>query len=324
MFRCLTALRCLAAASALAAAAMVASATKPERFVLVPGTMDPGRQPDGNSVILDAPAGLIVFDTGRHPAQQEKILAIARSRSKPIAAIVNSHWHLDHSGGDGALRAAYPRAQLFASNAIQGALRGFFPKSRADAEKFMAFGKAGEAEVEDMKRDIGRIAAPAALMPTHPINRSARMRIAGRLLEVHLARFAATEGDVWIRDPREQVVLAGDLVVGIVPFFDTACPDGWRKALDEIARTPFVRLVPGHGEVMTRDDFLSWRRAFNNLLDCAASDRSRQACVSGWTADASSFIPAGRERLAANFVGYYLDSRLRAAPEERDRFCKAL
>src|SRR3954468_19428504 len=75
---------------------------------LVPGSFEPGRQPDGNSVFLEAPDGLILVDTGRHPAHQERLLAYAKARGRPIAAIVNTHWHLDHTGGNAEIRAAYP------------------------------------------------------------------------------------------------------------------------------------------------------------------------------------------------------------------------
>ena len=42
---------------------------------LVPGSLEPNRGPDGNSVFLDAPAGLILIDTGRHPAHRDRLLA---------------------------------------------------------------------------------------------------------------------------------------------------------------------------------------------------------------------------------------------------------
>ena len=76
---------------------------------LIEGATTPNRQPDGNSInVIMAPAGLIVFDSGRHPEHAQAILDFARSQHRPIAAIVNSHWHLDHVGGNPRLRAAYP------------------------------------------------------------------------------------------------------------------------------------------------------------------------------------------------------------------------
>ena len=290
----------------------------------VAGGFEPGRSPDGNSVFLDAPAGLILVDTGRHADHQAKLLAHAASRGRPVIAIVNTHWHLDHSGGNAEIRAAFPRAPLYASGAVEGALAGFFPKSRAQAEGFLASGKASAEQAAEIRGDFAAMDDPAALRATRLVTRSARMRIGGRRLEVNLAPFAATEGDVWIYDPAARLVIAGDLVVASVPFMDTACPEGWRKALDAIAARPFATLLPGHGDPMTKSDFLAWRGAFGNLLDCAASDRGRDACIAGWKRDAGRFIAADEQGRVAAMVGYYLDSRLRASPEERLRYCKAL
>ena len=68
---------------------------------LQPGGFEPGRGPDGNTIIFDGPQGLVVVDTGRHSWHSDAILAYARERGRPIAAIVNTHWHLDHSSGNG-------------------------------------------------------------------------------------------------------------------------------------------------------------------------------------------------------------------------------
>jgi glyoxylase-like metal-dependent hydrolase (beta-lactamase superfamily II) len=301
-----------------------APAAKPDLgWHVVPGAFEPGRQPDGNSVFIDAPEGLILIDTGRSPAHQEKLLAYAKARGKPIAAIVNTHWHLDHTGGNSEIRAAYPKAPVYGSKAIEGALTGFFPQSRKSSMEFLASGQAGPELQAEIKGDLAAMDDRESLRPSRAVARSGRVRVAGRPLRLNLARFAATEGDVWVYDERSKLLVAGDLAVGLVPFFDTGCPEGWRKALGEIAATPFATLVPGHGEPMTRPQFLQWRKAFDNLLDCAASTRAKEACVAGWKRDAAAFIPAGERRIDS-LVGYYLDTRLRAAPAERDRFCRPL
>ena len=104
---------------------------------LVPGGFPPDRQPDGNSVIFAAPEGLIVVDTGRHSSQREAILALARAQKKEIVAIVNTHWHLDHVSGNPDLRAAYPGLRVYASDAIDGALKNFFPSSVKDSAAYL-------------------------------------------------------------------------------------------------------------------------------------------------------------------------------------------
>src|SRR5690242_9914942 len=75
-------------------------------WYLIRGIPPPGGGPDGNTIIIDAPDGLIVVDTGRHIQHSDKILAFAKEHKRPIAAIVNTHWHLDHSSGNRRIKAA--------------------------------------------------------------------------------------------------------------------------------------------------------------------------------------------------------------------------
>jgi glyoxylase-like metal-dependent hydrolase (beta-lactamase superfamily II) len=306
--------------------AAVAAARPPaaEAYHLIPGQFGPDSSPDGNSIFLDAPEGLILIDTGRHPEHTERLIAYARGRGRPIVAVFNTHWHLDHSSGNGLVRAAFPRARIYASNAIDGALPTFLRESREDAERQLAAGQIPEAQRAEVRRFLAVMDHPEMLRPTRPVTRSAMQRIAGRRLQVNLAPFAATEGDVWLYDPAAHLLIAGDLVVTEVPFMDTACPEGWRRALDALAATPFTTLIPGHGEPMSRDQFLVWRTAFGNLLDCGASERPRAECIAGWRRDAAIFMRPGRERMVDAMVGYYLDSRLRAAPAERQHYCRPL
>ena len=311
-----------AVAAVLAACSPIAAeADDPLGYHVIPGSFAPGRGPDGNSVFLDAPEGLILVDTGRHPAHQEKLLGFAKAKGRPIVAIVNTLWHLDHNGGNAEIRAAYPNAKLYASAAVEGALKDFFPKSRAAAEAYLESGQASAEREVEIRRDFAAMDDPHSLRATDVVSRSGTMTIAGRRLAVNLAPYAATESDIWIFDEASGLAVVGDLVVGLVPFMDTACPEGWRDALDAIAATPFTILVPGHGDVMDRSDFLAWRAAYNHFLDCAESDRSRAECVAGWQRDAARFIPTNDQARVAEMGGYYLDTRLRSAPEERRRFC---
>lgn len=317
MFRLIT----VAAAFLIATAAHADPIEVATGITLVPGSNQAGRQPDGNSILIDAPGGIILVDTGRHTAHQDAILATAKVRGKPISVIINTHWHLDHSGGNGEIRTVYPAAPLYASHAVEGALRGFLRASRADAEQYLRSGKASPGLAEDIALDIAAIDNPASLRPSIPVTASKSMKIAGRAIEMHLASFAATEGDIWLYDRGSHVLIAGDLVVAAAPYLDTACPEGWRKALDEIATRNFRILVPGHGAPMSRAQFLQWKRAFTNLLDCAASDAADAACIAGWRRDAAAYIRDAPQEIDG-LIAYYLEARLRVAPEERERYCK--
>jgi glyoxylase-like metal-dependent hydrolase (beta-lactamase superfamily II) len=296
---------------------------EPYHFILGRVPLD-WQGPDGNTVVLEAPRGLIVVDTGRSPMHAQAILDYAKAHRRPIAAIVNSHWHLDHTTGNYDIRQVYPLAQVYASTAIEGALVGFLNKGRAQADKMLADPKTAEGQRAQMIRGRYRIDHPDTLRPTRPIIRSGRMTIAGRSLDVHLAKFAATEGDVWLYDPKSRTAIVGDLVVGIVPFMDTACADGWSKALAEVAAVPFKTLIPGHGDPMDRAHFLKWRKAYNDFVSCGHSSADKKRCVDGWMRDASNFIDNEHRDYARGAAEYYLDTRLRSSPEEQQRYCEPL
>lgn len=287
---------------------------------LLAGVFAPGRQPDGNSVLLEAPGGWVVVDTGRHLEHTRALVEFARGRNRPIATVVNSHWHLDHLGGNALLRREFPALEVLASGAFDGARTGFLAKYRKYLEDTIAKAEgAGAAPSE--RAELALLDAAPALAPDEVVAASGRRLLAGRELEVRLAAHAVTAGDLWLLDPATATLIAGDLVTLPVPFLDTACPVGWRAALDELARADFTRLVPGHGQVMSRGDFERYRGAFGNLLDCAASDRAQAACAEGWLADLGALLPATEHAFARQLLDYYLDAALRADPASRAALC---
>ncbi|HLZ73485.1 MBL fold metallo-hydrolase [Phenylobacterium sp.] len=281
---------------------------------MIPGSFRPNRQPDGNTVVFETLAGLVVMDTGRHAWQRQAILDFAKSRPGGIAAIVNSHWHLDHVSGNPELKRAYPHARVYASAAIDEALTGFLAKSVAEAQPYLTSGKLPPETLEDLRNDTATIENGAALKPDVAIARSRSLRIGGRTLRLNLAADAATAGDVWVYDRKSGVVATGDLVTLPAAFLDTACPEGWRAALDAIWATPFTTAIPGHGAPMTREGFASYRAAFTALIDCAHSDAAKSVCASQWVGNVGPLLgDDARERLRAQgMTEYYVDAVLRA------------
>jgi glyoxylase-like metal-dependent hydrolase (beta-lactamase superfamily II) len=184
--------------------------------------------------------------------------------------------------------------------------------------------KTSAAQRAEIARAKAVVDHPERIAPDHVIAKSGSMSIAGRRLDVHLAKFAATEGDVWLYDPRIRVAIVGDLVVGLVPYMDTACADGWSRALDQIAATPFQTLIPGHGAAMNRPDFLQWRAAYSNFIACGRSSAAEKECVAGWQRDAAKFIEPDHKDYVAGAASYYIETRLRSSPQEQQRYCKPL
>jgi glyoxylase-like metal-dependent hydrolase (beta-lactamase superfamily II) len=289
---------------------------------LIPGTFAPNRQPDGNSVIFRTPDGLVVMDTGRHVEHTQRILDYAKTLNLPIKAIVNSHWHLDHVGGNTRVRAAYPDVQVYASDAIEEAMGGFLANYRKQLEGAIAQSK-DETQINSWRDEIAIIDAGQTLYPNVKIVKSGKQRIAGHDFVLHLASHAVTAGDVWLFDPKSRVLAAGDLVTLPVPFLDTACPAQWKTALDDVAHVDFKTLIPGHGAPMQRGQFETYRKAYGNLVACATSPKEKVNCIDGWLADAKPLLGDADPHFVKTLVDYYVDNSLRAPRAQLDRFCGA-
>lgn len=296
-------------------------------MVLLPGSYDPALgdgQPDGNSVLIRAPQGLVVFDTGRHEqAFTGRIIAAADAWHLPVAAIVNSHWHLDHVSGNVPLRARWPRAKVYASPAIEHAMRHFLADSRRSIAARLATLPPDSAEAGYARAALARIDAGPKLFPTDPVLASGLVRVAGTAFHLGLEKNAVSGGDVWLLDPSTRTLLSGDLVNFPAPFFDTACPQGWSEALGRLDAQTFDQLVPGHGSPMTHTQFASYRLAFDHLLACAAGNAAVAACAAGWESDLGPLLPAGQHALSRALLDYYFQNVLRAAPAKRNRYCHA-
>jgi len=316
MFMRVLVLTAIFQSAGVCAASLIASGV-----YLIEGETKPNRQPDGNSIVVVAPKGLIVFDTGRHKEHGQKVLDFARTQNLPIAAIINSHWHLDHVGGNPLLRAAFPDIRVYASSAIDAARTGFLADYRAHLVTEVAQSAKDPTAQEAMRSEIALIDQGAALGPTDVMTKAGPLTIAGRTLQLHLESHAVTAGDVWVFDPATRVLMAGDLVTLPAPFFESACPVRWRGSLAHLEKTRFDWLVPGHGAPMQRQAFTAYRKAFSDLLDCAAGDATKNACIDGWISDAGALIDSKDVSYARTLIGYYVQNYLRNPSERIRSFC---
>ena len=257
----------------LVTTASVAGAAEP--YHLIPGAVPLDSGPDGNTIVLDAPKGLIVFDTGRHPEHAQAIIDYAKgpapadrgNRQQPLASRPHDR-KLGYSPGLSTRPSLRER---------RSSRRAREPSSRIAAprpRRCLPTPKRRRQPATRLLRGRAVIDHPERIAPNRVITRSGRDRRspAGRLtcISPGSPRPRATSGCM---SSKSRTVIAGDLVVGLVPFMDTACPEGWGHALDDIAKLPFATLIPGHGDPMTRADFLHWRTAYDNFVDCGHSTR---------------------------------------------------
>lgn len=276
---------------------------------LVPGAMLPDRGPDGNTVIIAAPHGLVVIDTGRHSWHSDAILAFARDTRLPVSAIVNTHWHLDHSSGNRRVTAAHPGAKVYTTTAVDRAIApgGFLTRSLAAARSQTTDPKESSTRREERALFLATMAASASLRPDIAIATSATMTLAGRPLSARVAADAVTDADLWLFDDATGVAVLGDLVTLPAPFFETACPARWQQALDAVMATPFRIAVPGHGPVMSRAQVEAYRRAFGAFRTCVAGTGAPGVCASDWSRDLGALLGSDADRRqATEYAAYYV------------------
>lgn len=254
-----------------------------------------GQQPDGNTVVFETKDGLVVVDTGRHRAHTQQILDYAGKRK--VAAVVNTHWHLDHIGGN----ALFPDTPVYASAALDDALSGFLANYAKQLEDIIT--KTSGEEQQRYRTELALIRNGKALMPDVVVTGD---RSLGPL-ELHLEKDAVTAGDLWIFDPRSKTLVAGDLITLPVPFLDTACPLKWKASLDRLAAVKFDRVIPGHGPVLTRAQFERYRAAYTNFLSC------EKECEARWLADVGELVPESEHAFTRQLLGYYVGLRKRCS-----------
>jgi uncharacterized sulfatase len=206
-----------------------------------------------NTGFIVAPGGVIVIDSGpsrRYGEQMRR--AIAAVDRRPLALVINTHFHPDHFLGNQAFADA-PLAAL--PGTIEGIARD------------------GNAFAENLYRLTGDwMAGTEVVVPTRPLS-GGRQEIAGRRLRL-LALDGHTGADLAIYDEASGVLFTGDLgFLGRAPTTPHADVGRWLAALDTleaITREPgFRAVVPGHGPVARDAAPLRQTRAWLNWLQMA-------------------------------------------------------
>jgi len=201
---------------------------------------------DVNVSLVSSDRGLLVVDThGSATAAREVVDDVRRLGAGEVTAIVNTHAHFDHTFGNDTFRTSYGDVPIHAHEA-----------AALELEEFAARTKQRYADNDDdPHRDD--IAATRVVIPDHTFSSAVALDLGDRMVElVHPGR-GHTSGDLVVRVPDVDVVLAGDLVEesGAPAYSADAFPMEWPLTLDTVLSltTSGSLVVPGHGAPVDRD-----------------------------------------------------------------------
>src|SRR5947208_5682162 len=243
----------------------------------------PGGLASGNAGFVIGDDGVLIFDTFFTPAAIEELIGEIQSLTKlPIKYAVNSHYHLDHTGGNQVLVArgvpiiAHDNVMIWQTTKN----RRFLPapeelqKRKADAAKQLAETPEDQKDKRaQLERQIRRLDAMMAIKLTNPTKTfgAGTMRLKLGKREVILATLPGhTGGDVFAYVPDANVVFTGDLGWSkTLPNLVDATVNDWIPTLDKIlGQYPNAKYIPGHGNVAEAADIKDFK---DYLADLRAS-----------------------------------------------------
>lgn len=249
----------------------------------------------GNAGFVIGDNGVVIFDTFFTPAALEELIAeIQKLTNKPIKYAVNSHYHLDHTGGNQVL-VARGIPIIAHDNVMQWQTvknKRFLPapeelqKRKADAEKQLSETPAEQTDRRaQLERQIRRVDAMMTIKLTNPTKTfsSGTMELKLGKRKVILATLPGhTGGDVFAFVPDANVVFMGDLGWSkTLPNLVDATVNDWIPTLDKILKDhPKAKFIPGHGNVATAVEIKDFRDYLDDLRA-----RVKQGIASGLTVD---------------------------------------
>jgi glyoxylase-like metal-dependent hydrolase (beta-lactamase superfamily II) len=230
--------------------------------------------PQGNTTVIAGTREALVIDSCYLPSSAERDVADIRQwTSLKVGYLVNTHWHYDHTMGNGVYRDSFPGVSVVAHRETRKQIAGYnpqwfanFPKRGDQFREAIASGKdasgrtltAGEiaeyegalAGLDPVGREFEPLARRTDLAPDTEFERELVVDLGDR--EVHLLHLGRgnTAGDVVAWLPAERLLVAGDLLDHPVPYLGGGYPIEEIATLRALADLGAEAIVPGHGMVL--------------------------------------------------------------------------
>jgi cyclase len=185
----------------------------------------------------------IAIDALFVPSMTKRYLrAIRKATKKPVSHLINTHHHIDHTGGN----QLFPRSEIVAHvNAREEMIRFGMP-----VDRLQAFIPEFAEEYPELR----------LVLPDTVYAGQMTLYQGDRAIELLYMGPAHTPGDTLIYLPREKVLFAGDVAFHyVVPGPFDCHVSGWIRVADRIANLDVETIVPGHGPIGTKAELREMR-----------------------------------------------------------------
>jgi cyclase len=257
------------------------------------GIAKPGGLASGNAGFIIGDGGVLIVDTFFTPVAVEELIGeIGKLTNQPIKYAVNTHYHLDHTGGNQVLTAR--NVPIIAHDNLMTwqttKNRRFLPapeelqKRKADTAKQLSETpedqKDKRAQLERQLRRFDVMLSIKLTNPTVTFSAGTTHVYLGTREVVLFSLPGHTGGDVLVYVPDANVLFTGDMGwAKTLPNLVDATVNDWIPSLDKIlSNHASSKFVPGHGEVATATEI----RDFRDYLDDLRS-RVKKAIADGLT-----------------------------------------
>src|SRR5260370_1559399 len=251
-------LSCVLLFSSLAVAAGAPDFTVKKLAEGIYAAVSPDRSKAGsNAGFVVGDNGSIVIHTYKDVGPARDLLAeIRKVTNLPVRFVVNTHYHLDHTGGNAVFAEA--GATILAHRNVRGWLR---------TENLKFFG--ANPKPEDKAR------VDALVLPNLVYSQDIDLYLGSRLVQVRYM-LGHTGGDSVVSVPDANVVMGGDLIwQHHLPNLIDASTQQWIQSLDKLlAEHPSATFVSGHGDLATAADVCDFRDYLITLRQQVAKAQS--------------------------------------------------
>src|ERR1700722_4157989 len=187
----------------------------------------------GNVAVYITDEGVILIDDKFDRDHQSIVDQVKSVTNQPIKYIINTHYHQDHSGGNGKF---LPTAEIIST----------------------AMARTNIVE----HKQVGNVQPPDVMPARITFTTEADVNLGGKQVRAIFMGRGHTNGDAVIYFPALRVLHTGDLMAGTSPLIDYNGGGSvveWSKTLDNALKLDFDTVIPGHGAITNKAGLMTYR-----------------------------------------------------------------